>query len=132
LWQDCRREEQIAVILRPGANVGELDVEVLQPRSACAVVVLQGEHDLATARELEALLALQVGGNDLVVVDLSVVEFIDSSVLGVLVRADRLARGAGKRFRLQVGTAAIVKRVLEISGLLNHFEWASSREDALA
>jgi anti-anti-sigma factor len=112
--------------------VGELDVEVLQPRSATAVVVLQGEHDLATAQALEALLALQVGSNDLVVVDLSVVEFIDSSVLGVLVRADRLARDSGKRFRLQVGTAAIVKRVLEISGLLNHFEWASSREDALA
>jgi anti-anti-sigma factor len=108
------------------------DLEVVVPRAGAAVVVLLGEHDLATKDALNEALTSLVDANDLVVVDLSSVLFIDSSILGELVRADRAARAGGKRFRLQVGTEPIVRRVLEVSGLLDHFACVSTREAALA
>jgi anti-anti-sigma factor len=107
------------------------DFEVVLPRAGAAVLVLHGEHDLATKESLNEILTPLLDGNDLVVVDLSGVLFIDSSILGELVRADRAARAGGKRFRLQLGTEPIVRRVLEVSGLLDFFDCASTREAAL-
>ena len=108
------------------------DVEVLQPRAGAAVVVLTGEHDLATKSSLSALFSSLLNTHDLVVADLSRVLFIDSSTLGVLVSANRTARDSGKTFRLQLGAEPIVRRILEISGLLDHLESASTRDQALA
>jgi anti-anti-sigma regulatory factor len=65
-----------------------------------------------------------------VIVDLSVAEFVDSSVLNALLQGDRLARDRGRLLTLQVGTEAIVARVLEVSGLLEHLVHASTRERA--
>jgi anti-anti-sigma factor len=107
-------------------------LEVLQPRAGAAVVVLTGEHDLASKNSLSTLLSSLLTTHDLVVADLSAALFIDSSTLGVLVSADRIARDSGKRFRLQLGMEPIVKRILEISGLLEHLDCASTREQALA
>ena len=72
------------------------DLEVLQPRAGAAVVVLTGEHDLATKSSLSTLLGSLLDTHDLVVADLSQVLFIDSSTLGVLVSASRTAHDAGK------------------------------------
>lgn len=108
------------------------DLEVLQPRAGAAVVVLTGEHDLATKDSLTTLFSSLLDTHDLVVADLSRVLFIDSSTLGVLVGANRTARDTGKQFRLQLGTEPIVTRILEISGLLEHLESAPTREEALA
>ena len=108
------------------------DLEVLQPRPGAAVVVLHGEHDLATKDSLYETLTSLLTTHDLVVADLSPVLFLDSSILGVLVRTDRGARESGKQFRLQLGTEPIVKRVLEISGLLNHLDCYLTRDEALA
>jgi anti-sigma B factor antagonist len=107
------------------------DLEVLQPKAGAAVVVLQGEHDLATKEPLYQTLSSLLETHEVVVADLSSVLFIDSSILGVLVRADRGARDSGKHFRLQVGTEPIVKRVLEISGLLEVLDCYPTRDEAL-
>ena len=106
-------------------------LEVLRPRDGAAVVVLHGEHDLASRDTLNRTLTRELEANELLVADLSTVLFIDSSVLGELVRANRAAETAGKRFRLQLGTEPIVKRVLEISGLLQVLEWFPTRDEAL-
>jgi STAS domain len=66
-----------------------------------------------------------------VVVDLSQAEFIDSTVLDTLLEADRMARERGLTFTVQVGTPAIVQRVLEISGVLDRLSCADSRIDAI-
>jgi anti-anti-sigma factor len=66
------------------------------------------------------------------VIDLIAAIFIDSAVLGVLLQADGDARAAGKRLRLQVGTSAIVERLLEITQLRDHLDCAPIREQALA
>jgi anti-anti-sigma factor len=107
------------------------DVEVLQPRPGAVVVECRGEHDLTTSESLARLLTELVATNDLVVIDISEAEFIDSSFLHNLVKADRLARPRGTRVRLQFGTAPIVARALEVSGILMRIEHASTREEAL-
>jgi anti-anti-sigma factor len=106
-------------------------LEVLRPRAGAAVVVLTGEHDLASKSTLSELLDSLLVTHELVVADLSQAVFIDSSTLAVFVTTDRAAREQRKRFRLQLGTEPIVKRILEISGLVDHLDCAATREEAL-
>jgi anti-anti-sigma factor len=106
-------------------------LEVLYPQADAAVVVLHGEHDLATKDELRQTLTELLDTQQLVVVDVSVTEFVDSSVLGEFVRAHNKANEDGKQFRVQYGTKSIVKRVFEITGLLSVFEWYPTRDEAL-
>ncbi len=108
------------------------DVTVSQPGESITVIALHGEHDLATASEMAVLLDHATSSSDLVVVDVTSAQLIDSSFLHNLVQAHRGAQTRGSRFVLQMGTAPIVRRVLEISGLLEELECASSRDEALA
>jgi len=52
-----------------------------------------------------------------VVVSLMETQFIDSSVINVLVRADARLRERGRRLVLHVATESVVRRVLEITEL---------------
>lgn len=97
-----------------------------------AVVSLLGEHDLASRDELEELLRRVVAERRLVVVDVTPAAFIDSSVLNGLVLADELLRARGGRLALRVGTAAVVARALEVSGLLGTIPHAGSEGEAVA
>jgi anti-sigma B factor antagonist len=93
-----------------------ISVNVTQDR---AVVILSGEHEAYTAdkiaRHVSALLA---EGLD-VTIDLRRATFIDSTVVGVLIAAHRLANDTGIQFRLLVGgdTGWPVRRLLEVTGL---------------
>ena len=73
-----------------------------------------------------------IATSDLVVVDVSEAQFIDSSVIATLFESARTAKQWGTTFRLQMGTATIVKRALEVSGILDVVDVARSREQALA
>jgi len=106
-------------------------IEIVEPGPGAVVVELPGEQDLAIAGELEILLESLLSSNRLVVVDLTRSTFIDSSIVRALVRADRLAKAYSTTFRLQFGTAPIVRRALELTGLLDRLETASTREEAL-
>ena len=75
------------------------DLEVLHPRPGVAVVECRGEHDVTSKDALGRLFNDLVIANDLVVIDVSDAEFIDSSFLHNLVKADRLARQHGSRLR---------------------------------
>ena len=107
------------------------DVAVLRPRSGTVVVEFSGEHDLLTKRALRALFASLIEVSDLVVADVSQAQFIDSSFVQTLLIADRKARDEGKRFVLQMGTAPIVRRAIEMSHVLVNLEHADTREEAL-
>ena len=107
-------------------------IEVTSYDSDTAVMVLRGEHDLRTSEELNAKLVTLVQANYRVIVDLSVAQFVDSTVLNALLRADKLAAQRGHRLTLQLGGAHHVERVLEVSGLLDCVPWASTREQAVA
>jgi anti-anti-sigma factor len=110
---------------------GKNDPEVSHPQPGVAVVECAGEHDMTTKDETAVLLSALIAENDLVIVDVSDARFIDSSFVNNLLRADRLARDRGSRFRLQVATAPIVRRVLEISGILDKLDIATTRDEAL-
>jgi anti-anti-sigma factor len=96
------------------------------------VVEVFGEHDLATKDDTAAVFAQLVAENDLVVVDITETQFIDSSFLNNLKNAQHAAQEIGHTVLLQVGTEPIVKRMLEVSNFLAHFDHVSSREEALA
>src|SRR5262249_25301939 len=64
-----------------------------------------------------------------VVVDLSEVEFIDSTALGVLIEAR--SRFANRRAFLLAGPGLETRRALEISGLDRHFAVHDSVAEAL-
>lgn len=107
------------------------DVSVEQPVPGVAVATFSGEHDLATKHEIDDLLTSLVNENEHVVADLSTAQFVDSSILFVVRRIDEDARARGCTFRLQLATAAIVRRAFEITGLLDTLDIATTREAAL-
>ena len=96
------------------------------------MVVFSGEHDLSTAHHVRHLLASIMRRDDLIVADFSSASFVDSSIRRVLLDAHAQARELGKVLRLQLGTADIVRRAFEISGVLAVIQLFPTREDALA
>jgi anti-anti-sigma factor len=72
-----------------------------------------------------------VRSGEAVIVDLSEVEFIDSSVLTTLITIDRMAHERGSTLTLLLNTAPIVRRLVEISGLTDHLSCVGSREEAI-
>lgn len=107
------------------------DLSIEFPAERTAVVVLQGDHDISHATELHELLSSLVAENEVVVVDVSEAEFIDSSVINALVRAKNAAAKGQRAFRVQLGTDAIVERALAVSGVLAFLECVPTREEAL-
>ena len=108
------------------------DLFIERPAEDAAVVVLRGDHDISRATELDELLTSLVATHELVVVDLSTTEFIDSSVISALVRAKNAAARQRRRFRVQLGMEPKVERALELAGVLEFLECVATREQALA
>jgi anti-anti-sigma factor len=106
-------------------------VEVSYPRPDACVIALRGEHDIATAPAMEKLFREALALNDVVVVDVSDADFIDSSVVSNLFAADRHAKKEGKELRLLMGTAPLVRTLLEVSGVLDVLEVATNRDVAM-
>ena len=107
------------------------DIQVERPADDTSVVVFSGEHDLATKHEIRELLVSLVTADRVVVADFSQTLFVDSSIVTLLLDVNRQALERGKTFRLQLGTAAIVRRVFEITGVFDVIEHAPTREEAL-
>jgi anti-anti-sigma factor len=111
-------------------NPGEIAVE--RGNSGVIVVSLTGEHDLSTAPALRERLedALQHGSP--IVVNLSGAEFIDSSIIGVILDLKRRAEEAGLGFATALeGGADPVQRVLEITGLDANMPVRGSEREAI-
>ena len=69
---------------------------------------------------MERLLSELLVVSDLLVVDVSEADFVDSSFLHNVLVADRRAKEQDKVFRVQMNTAPIVRRAFEVSGVLEH------------
>jgi anti-anti-sigma factor len=83
------------------------------------VLLVRGELDLAAASSLDAELerALRTESNR-IVLDLAGLEFIDSTGLSVLVRAQQRAHDSGRELGL-VNLGPQVERLLSLTGLLD-------------
>ena len=110
---------------------GLQDVQVERPRAGAAVVVFTGEHDISTSKSVEALLGSLIEENELVVVDFSEAEFVDSSTIHALVKSRMAAGQRGSTLRLQLGSAPIVDRAFELSGVMKMLDCVPTREEAL-
>ena len=86
-------------------------------------VALDGELDFATAFDVELRLEQAIRDADEVVVDLTNLEFIDSTGIRTLLEAHQAARRENVALRLLPGPAP-VQRVFEISGLLDELPFA--------
>jgi anti-sigma B factor antagonist len=97
--------------------------------TAC-VVRLGGELDLYNADQVRTTLAEVLGDlPERVVVDLSEVEFIDSTALGVLIEAR--TKLDNRRGFLLAAPALETRRALQISGLDRHFSVHDTVPEAL-
>ena len=96
------------------------------------VFKLSGSFDLATSPPVRAALtdAMDKGKQELIV-DLSHVEFLDSTGLGALIGAQRRATEGNGSIRLIVNEGPIM-RLLNITGLIRVLAVYPNLEDALA
>ena len=107
-------------------------IEVRTPQAGAALVVLGGEHDLYSADRLQQTFDDLLFGNEQLIVDLSQAEFIDSTIIGVLVQTMKKADGHHRKFTVVLGTAPAVERILELTGVLALFNVVPTVERALA
>ena len=85
------------------------------------LVCASGELDLAAAPRLATVLSMAAASAEpAVVLDLSDVDFIDSTALGAIMHASTEAEAAGKRM-LVVAIDGPVRRLLEITNLTGRF-----------
>lgn len=86
------------------------------------VLALAGEIDLYTAPRLQSELttALATAKSARIVVDMSAVEFCDSTGMNVLLAAHRLASERGGELTLAAPRPA-VRKILEVTGLQSVF-----------
>jgi anti-sigma B factor antagonist len=97
-----------------------------------SVVTVVGEVDVHTAPQLdEALTALVEAANYRLIVDLSGVEFLDSTGLGVLVKALKRVREHDGSLDV-VASADRITKVFRITGLDSAIGIHGSLADALA
>jgi anti-sigma B factor antagonist len=107
-----------------------LRVHVNRGDDGSSVLELAGELDLSTIARMEAPLLEQVRQRPAVVVDLSQLSFIDSSGIGVLIKAFQTANGT--RMNVVIGRGSQVERVFRIAGIGHVLPVYFERDEALA
>jgi anti-sigma B factor antagonist len=110
----------------------EFDVRIAEVGNHGFVVAVSGEVDLHTSPDVERELVevLELGGNS-VVLDFAEVGFIDSTVLGLLLRYQPRFRSRGGDLVL-VSDDRRILRTLEITGLDRIFRIEQRLGDAVA
>ena len=106
-------------------------IQVRSPQPHAALIELGGEHDLYSADQLRQTIDMSLPGCDHLIIDLSAAEFVDSTIIGVLVQTMKKASGLGRKFGVVLGTAPVVERALEVSGVLPLLNVESTVERAL-
>ncbi|HEY6962470.1 MAG TPA: STAS domain-containing protein [Gaiellaceae bacterium] len=108
----------------------EPPVRGIEAVNGALVVRLAGELDLYNAEEVRAALADAIGrGPERIVIDMSDVEFVDSTALGVLIEArSKLGRDGLALAAPQLDT----RRTLQVSGLDRHLPVHDSVDAALS
>jgi anti-anti-sigma factor len=108
----------------------EATIDIRAPRPGVAHVVLGGEHDFGSAKRLHNILNDVRATCSHLVVDLSSVEFIDSSTIHVLLRTKKAATEEDSRFNIMLSTNPLLESVLQITGLLETLNRVHSPEEA--
>lgn len=106
------------------------NIDTYNMESGVPVITLEGEVDVYTAPQLkQQMIGLLESGAKQVIIDLTKVEYFDSTALGVLI-------GGLKRMRERDGNLSLIcpnpriKRVFEITGLDKIFDIYNSVDEA--
>jgi anti-sigma B factor antagonist len=143
LHSENPRAQEPSTSVHEGDDAARGEPKSVAPRSVAFAVIrreldehtgvlsVEGELDLASAPSLKwALADILAGGHDQVVVDLSLVTFIDSTALGVLVGVKKNLSAAA---RLAITcTHPDVLNIFELTGLDATFDIFPNLDDALA
>ena len=105
-------------------------VRIEPSANGSSVVALSGELDLSTIPRMEPALLEQIRQRTAVLVDLTDLSFIDSSGIGVLIRAFRESNG--NPMHVLVGPGSQVERVFQVAGMADAMPVFSNRGLALA
>jgi len=108
----------------------QLSIDVRPEEGGATVFKLRGTLDIATAPTLRAALSQAQETKKNVVVDLTQIEFLDSTGLGALIGAHRRASERDGSLRLIVNEGPIL-RLLAITGLIRALPVYHSVGDAL-
>lgn len=81
-------------------------------------VSVEGELDLVTAPELDETLKRELVASNDVLLDLSAMDFIDSTGLHAIVESVRTAKAVGRKLKLSPDLPQHARRLMEIVGLL--------------
>jgi anti-sigma B factor antagonist len=110
----------------------ELHIDLTTAKDGKTLVfVLRGSFDIATAPSVRAALTDASDGKHDVVVDLTQLDFLDSTGLGALIGAHRRATENAGTLRLVVKDGPIL-RLLNITGLIRALSVYPALDDALA
>jgi len=107
-------------------------IDVHSPQPHAALVVLAGEHDLHSADEVQKTFDQSLAVCDHLIVDLSTAEFIDSTIVGVLLQTKKKAVELDRKFSVVLGTTPAVERILDVTGVVPLLNVVPSVEQALA
>ena len=102
------------------------------PIDGGCLLIVAGEIDLSNVNIfIERLFELSVDGDTKIILDLTDVEFVDSTALGTILKSAGEIESAGKRLRIVCGDGP-VRRLLEMTNLTNRFQLCPTRDEALA
>ena len=110
----------------------EPTIEVTWPETDVALVVLAGEQDMGSAPVIEGAVSDALRTCSHLVIDLSAVQFVDSSIISLLIRMRREAADRGCDFNLVVQEGQPIERTLEICGVLPELNRVPTRDAAMA
>jgi anti-anti-sigma factor len=106
-------------------------IHVVPEADGIVAVCLDGEFDLADAQVLGERISEGLGDGTGLIIDLSDATFIESTVIQVLVQAARAAASQQKPAVLQLATASVVERTIEVVGIERILPRARDRHEAL-
>lgn len=100
----------------------------IPPTASGRLAVVDGRLDLRSAPELRSTVGAAIAAaDDAIVLDLSAVEFIDSSGLGVLVGLHREAERRGVRM-LVVAPSGSAAQIFTLTRTMDFFTFVTDRE----
>jgi|SRR5215470_9698678 len=109
----------------------EPTIEVTWPAADVALVALGGEQDMGSAQDVEDAIREGLLSCAHLVVDLSAVQFVDSSIINLLVQMRREADEQGCDFNLVLEGAPSIERTFEICGVLPELNRVTTLDAAL-
>ena len=102
----------------------------MEPVDACVVVTVQGELDVTSSQQFDECLAEASSSSDRMILDLSGVDFMDTSALAVIVGHWKKLEAAGGSLAL-AGARYRYTKTLWITGLADRLSLYDSVEAAL-